>query len=280
MKTNIWIALLIFLMPVFSYAEILDTPVTPQEQDQWCWAGVSDSVLKYYGNKNIKQCQIAEYTRTHATFHNFGTQNCCANPGGACNYWNYNYGEAGSIQDILKDLGTTPITNDGVEKMLTEQEVADNIAQNRPFIIRVCCGGHFIVGRGLENGNLYYMDPWPGEGLGFGPYGSDVNGRTWTHTNVMTVSPSGASPTPTPTAQPTPQPTPKPTPGPQPTPKPTPKPTPGPQPTPKPTPTPTSVPQPTPGPQPFPTPKPFPYPDPSSNWQDFVDWLRKQFGWR
>jgi len=184
----IWMSLLIFLMPTLSYAAILNVPLVTQEQDQWCWAGSTQSVLTYYGNyKN--QCEIAEYTRTRATWHDFGSENCCTNPSGKCNYWNYMYGENGSVVNILNDLGNPAITNNAYDKMLTEQECTDNFSQNRPIIIRVCCGGHFMVGRGLENHNLYYMDPWPGEGYGFGPYGSTVNGRTWTHTDVMTVSP-------------------------------------------------------------------------------------------
>ncbi len=181
------------LVPAVQWAQILNVPELTQEQDQWCWAGSSQCVLIYYGN-NFLQCEIAEYTRLHSTFHNFGSVNCCVDPTQGCNYWNYNYDpDEGSIKMILIDmpltLGNPSIDNYGVARMLTAAEVATEIGAGRPFVIRVCCAGHFIVGRGYENGNLYYMDPWFGEGYGFGPYGSNVNGRTWTHTNIITLNP-------------------------------------------------------------------------------------------
>ncbi|MCU0287090.1 MAG: fibronectin type III domain-containing protein [Acidobacteria bacterium] len=181
------------LVPAVQWAQLLDVPEVTQEQDQWCWAGSSQCVLIYYGN-DLLQCEIAEYTRLHSTFHNFGSVNCCVDPTQGCNYWNYNYDpDEGSIKMILIDmpvtLGNPSIDNYGVARMLTAAEVATEIGAGRPFIMRVCCAGHFIVGRGYQNGNLYYMDPWFGEGFGYGPYGSNVNGRTWTHTNIITLNP-------------------------------------------------------------------------------------------
>ncbi|MCX6581218.1 MAG: fibronectin type III domain-containing protein [Candidatus Aminicenantes bacterium] len=181
------------LVPAVQWAQMLDVPELTQEQDQWCWAGSSQCVLIYYGN-NFQQCEIAEYTRLHSTFHDFGPVNCCVDPTQGCNYWNYNYDpDEGSIKMILIDmpvtLGNPSITNTGVARILTEAEVAAEIGAGRPFVIRICCGGHFIVGRGYQNGNLYYMDPWMGEGFGYDPYGSSLNGRTWTHTNIISLNP-------------------------------------------------------------------------------------------
>ncbi len=85
MKKIISIAVLLMLSNVFVYTQYLRVPETIQEQDQWCWAGVSSCVLEYYG-LNISQCTIAEYTRQVATWHNFGTVNCCVNPNLGCNY--------------------------------------------------------------------------------------------------------------------------------------------------------------------------------------------------
>lgn len=192
------ILLFVFLVffPMVQFSQVLNVPECTQEYDQWCWAGSSWSVLQYYGN-DFAQCEIAEYTRNTSEFHDFGSVNCClpsSTSGWACNYWNYNYDpDPGSIKMILidmpVDIGNPSINNYGVARMLTEAETAAEIAAGRPFVIRVCCAGHFIVGRGYENGNLYYMDPWFGEGYGFGPYGSNVNGRTWTHTNIITLDP-------------------------------------------------------------------------------------------
>ena len=65
---------------------------------------------------------------------------------------------------------------------------------NFSFIIRwewTTGGGHFIIGHGLQDGTLYYMNPWVGEGLKFATYDwvkSNAD-HTWTHTNVLTTNP-------------------------------------------------------------------------------------------
>jgi PKD repeat protein len=185
------------LMPGSLRAQTI-LPVTEIEQlmDEWCWVGVSKSVMDYYGSV-YEQCEIAEYTRTHSTFHDFGPVDCCLDPNQGCNYWNYNYSpDEGSIKMILIDMGG--IDNYGVNTTLSQSEVNAEISAGRPFIIRVCCVGHFIVGRGWDDSNdtLYYMDPWFGEGYGFQPYSTNVNGRNWTHTNVITTDPVASCSTP------------------------------------------------------------------------------------
>lgn len=172
-------------------AEILAVPAVTQEQDQWCWAGVSNAILSYYGNP-VSQCEIAEYTRTHADWRDFGPAHCCSDPAQGCNYWNYNWGENGSIEDILKNWG---VESYGYSSALTLPEVEREIKAHRPFIIRwgwTGGGGHFLVGHGLENGMLHYMDPWYSEGLKVAVYDWVVAGstHTWTDTNVMTSNKS------------------------------------------------------------------------------------------
>ena len=199
----ILVSLLLLLAPASGFSQVLDVPECTQEYDQWCWAGSSWSVLQYYGN-DYQQCEIAEYTRTHSTFHDFGSVDCClpsSTPGWACNYWNYNYDpDDGSIKMILIDMPTTignpSIDNYGIARMLTASETAAEIAAGRPFVIRIYSPGHFIVGHGYQNGYLYYMDPWYGEGYGYDPFGSTISGRTWTHTNVITLNPGPTCPVP------------------------------------------------------------------------------------
>lgn len=191
---NKWTFLLIILIPIFSFSQVLDVQLCEQEQTSWCWAGTSQCVLYYYGN-NYEQCEIAEYTRNTATFHDFGSTDCCVDPDGDCNYWNYMYDYAGSIESILLDMGDPSISNVGMDDPLSEQACIDNLGLNRPFFIRVKygSGGHFLVGHGYQNGNLYYMDPWFGEGFGYTSFGTSVAGGTWTHSLYMTVSPSGST---------------------------------------------------------------------------------------
>ena len=172
-------------------AQVLNVPVVTQEQNQWCWVGVSASTLQYYGS-NIAQCTIAEYTRVQAIWHNFGSVNCCTDPNQGCNYWNYNWGYAGSIQDILQHWG---VNNYGYGSYLSLSQIQTEIGGLRPFIIRwgwVSSGGHFVVGHGISGTTMYYMDPWYGEGAKIAAYNwviSDGN-HNWTHTNILTTTPS------------------------------------------------------------------------------------------
>jgi hypothetical protein len=175
------------------YSQYLRVPQTIQEQDQWCWAGSSACVLKYYG-KNISQCTIAEYTRTVCTWHNFGSINCCTDPSQGCNYWNYNWGSAGSIQDILQHWS---IINNGVSNSLSTTQIQTELNNQRPFIFRwgwTSGGGHFLVGHGFisSSNKMYYMDPWFNEGLHIADYSWIVSNsdHSWTHTNLITTNPT------------------------------------------------------------------------------------------
>jgi len=175
-----------------SSTQVLSVNAVIQEQNQWCWAAVSACVLAYYGT-NKSQCEIAEYTRSVATWHNFGSVDCCVNSNQGCNYWNYNWGYAGSIRDILIYFGG--IDNVGVGSALSQQLIAAELSANRLFIIRwgwTGGGGHFLVGHGLSGGNLHYMDPWYGEGLKVANYDWVVSStnHTWTSTNRLAITTS------------------------------------------------------------------------------------------
>ncbi len=190
-KLNIVICL-VMACNINLFSQYLRVPETIQEQDQWCWAATSSCVLKYYGS-NIQQCEAAEYTREVANWHNFGNINCCVDPLQGCNYWNYNYGNLGSIEDILHHWG---VYNYGVEGVLGIPMCQVEINSGHPFIIRwgwTGGGGHFLVGHGVDvnNSMLYYMDPWFNEGLHIASYSWVVQNsdHTWTHTNRMITDP-------------------------------------------------------------------------------------------
>ncbi|MEJ2611608.1 MAG: cellulase family glycosylhydrolase [Candidatus Thiodiazotropha sp.] len=195
MKKLIYAGLMALMIPALTNAasydssssSILNVPLIEQEQENWSWAGAAQSILQYYGNE-WRQCDIAEYARTHSTYRNYGSEDCCKNPSDACNNLNELATEKGSIQDILKNIGPHSMGSTLVKGILTEEEAIDSIQQKRPFII--LAGQNFIVGHGLKNGNLYYMDPWEGEGYGFNKYGDKVNGKQWYRTLIMAEAPS------------------------------------------------------------------------------------------
>ncbi len=194
LKQKLLALLLLLLFTSRAYTQVLNVPEVIQEQTQWCWAAVSKCILNYYGY-SVSQCQIAEYTRQNAQWYYFGPVNCCTDPTQGCNYWNYNYGTSGSIQDILQHWG---VQNNGVAYALSTTEITQQLQAHRPFVIRwgwTSGGGHFIVGHGLSGSTLYYMNPWPGEGLKFSTYSWVVSNsdHTWEHTNVLTTNPSAVA---------------------------------------------------------------------------------------
>jgi hypothetical protein len=183
----------IILVMVFSplSAQILNVSRITQSQNQWCWAGCSACVLEFYG-KLVTQCQIAEYTRTVEQFSDisFGNSNCCSSPA-SCNNWNYNWGGPGSIEDILVHFANIP--NNKIGSFISLSDITTSIQANRLFIIRwawTTGGGHFVVGHGIAGENIYYMNPWPGEGKKIATYDwiKTATDHSWTHTNTFTVS--------------------------------------------------------------------------------------------
>lgn len=202
MKKLIIIALLLEAGFLYNLnAQVLNVGNNEQLYDQWCWAGCSKTILDYYGFPT-EQCEVAEFVRTNATFHNFGSIDCCVNGSGGCNYWNYNYGASGSIQEILINFGG--IQNSGINTSLSLAQITTEITNNRLFVIRwgwSAGGGHFIVGHGINGSNIYFMNPWYGEGLHIATYNSVKSGidntstsiHTWTHTNVITSNMLGVN---------------------------------------------------------------------------------------
>lgn len=177
-----------------------------QEQTEWCWAATTRAALLYFG-VDKKQCELAEWTRTHNTANDryFGATDCCKNPSGQCNTWNYFWmngspkkGVGGTIEDLLVQFGTNAKTtryeddpnttaNEGQRGL---QDFSAAIDGGKLVFIRWAWsdgGGHFIVGYGYDGTLIHYMNPWPGEGLKIGEHSwmasgaSTVNGKSKTH---------------------------------------------------------------------------------------------------
>ncbi len=193
MKRSLFFAVIFsFAFAAITKAQVLNVPLVIQEQNQWCWAGVSKCILDYYGYSH-QQCEIADYARTSITWTSYGSVDCCIDPSQGCNYWNYNYGYPGSIQDILIHFGG--IQNNGLSYAINAAQVAAESAANHPFVIRwgwYSGGGHFVVGHGITGNNVNYMNPWPGEGLHVSTYNwvYDDGVHQWTHTNTLLSGPT------------------------------------------------------------------------------------------
>lgn len=176
MKKTLYSIFITLLLGFTTKAQVLNVPTIEQEQDLWCWAGLAKSALDYYGEVH-DQCEIAEWTRTVSN-RNFGNTPCCENPTGPCNNVNAIYNEPGSIQDILFHFaGITSEYKGNFGR--TEADLANAIARNAV----VPCGwnfysgaGHAVLAHGYVNGNVYYMDPWFGEGKKIATYGNFSNG--------------------------------------------------------------------------------------------------------
>ncbi len=174
---------------------LLDVPEVFQQHSQWCWAGTSQATLTYFGHTTT-QCAIANWA--------FSRTDCCGsgdfNWSHDCNYWNYMFGGAargdnpnGSLRGILQDGG---VQSTILYTALARTALVTEIDQGRPFIIRfgwTSGGGHFLVGRGYDQGGDYvdYLDPWPGNGYTKALYTWTVGAadHTWTHTLQITTTP-------------------------------------------------------------------------------------------
>jgi uncharacterized protein (TIGR03382 family) len=194
------LALAVSLFPGASAAaKTLTLTSVTQEQNQWCWAGTTRSALLYLG-VDKKQCELAEWTRTNNTAYdlNFGYQNCCTNPSGACNSWNYFWDSGGSIEELVAHFaGATAVRYDLPGGTLTQAQITATIDAGKLFFIRWARSdgsGHFLVGHGYDGTLVHYLDPWPGEGLKVAERAWMVSGDTHSWSSSLVVS--GKSPPP------------------------------------------------------------------------------------
>ena len=149
-----------------------------QEQDQWCWAATSQSVLDFYGTK-LTQTQIAAY----------GTE--------GANDWNWTYGSSSGptrrgVDLILSNFGG--ISSSPSATALTQSETQNEIdAKGQPIVIRWAWdsgGGHILVLHGLVGDTAYLMDPWNGPTITSFSWVNRGGSHTWTHTLKLTTSPA------------------------------------------------------------------------------------------
>jgi len=136
------------LRPTPSVAVVLNVTQNYQEQNEWCWAASSKSVLEYYGI-DLTQTQIAQYGS--------GGQNIP-------NYVAASDATENGVNAILKHFAN--IGSTGIVGALAQDQLATDIdTYGAPIVILWDWdggGGHVLVVHGLVNGTAYLMDPWNG----------------------------------------------------------------------------------------------------------------------
>jgi len=117
--------------------------VTPQEQDQWCWAAVSSSVSLFFNAASPwTQCQVATDELQFA---------CCgADATGPCNRWWY----------LNRALTRTGNLLDFTQGAMSGDEVLAAVEADAPLGVRVEWSdqsGHFICISGIDLGGAEPM---------------------------------------------------------------------------------------------------------------------------
>lgn len=149
------LVIIIIASSSLSNAQTLEIKEYLQEQDQWCWAATTQSILEYYG-VNIEQCEIVNYARNHSSPPLYGNENCCKNPSEECNRGGY-FG-----------LGFEYYANFSVNitGVLSIEEISVLLKEKKPIAIGWKWNnldiGHVVIIYGLENNNVKIMDPWEG----------------------------------------------------------------------------------------------------------------------
>jgi hypothetical protein len=162
--------------PVWStdtYPIDLNFTMQTQEQSNWCWAGVSNSVSHFYDNASTwTQCSVANTQ--------LGRNDCCgAGASGACNVYGY-------LDKGLQEVGHFDHIDSGTTSYGT---LRDQIRNGRPVGIRIAWSGggaHFIAAVGADPGDFVLVGD-PGGGsvslVAYNTLKSSYNGSgTWTNT--------------------------------------------------------------------------------------------------
>ena len=165
----------------------LDLPVVAQEHSEWCWDADATAILAYRGTV-ATQCAIANWV---------GTVNYAC--GSYPFYWNnqanspnYLAGTTG-IAGILWSWGRR--NSSYYTGPLAYSTARSAIRGGHPIVILWSWsggGGHFIVADGYDDDGsmLYFANPWPGEGAGYGDYWwirngtGDMGTHSWTESLI------------------------------------------------------------------------------------------------
>jgi hypothetical protein len=175
---------LCLLLPRYAHADeyqlfiLSSLPYVAQDPNanQWCWAATTSSILQYYDDITVPQCNIANLA--------LGRTDCCASPA-SCNVTKTLTG-TNSVAAILNNLSVGSTWLDGYIAWDNEDPcvVSEIYPPNRaPFYVGLnffdannnYVGGHLVVANGYEideEGDKYVinMDPNPDNPQTYGNY--------------------------------------------------------------------------------------------------------------
>lgn len=145
----------------------LNLPIVEQAHSDWCWAADVNAVLTYRGVFST-QCGIdnwvdsIDYACRQSDFY-------WDDPANSPNYLSGTTG----ISGILWSFGRRDSTY--YEQPLAYSSAVWAIRRGDPIVILWTWpegGGHFVVVDGYDDNGFmfYFMNPWPGEGAGYGTY--------------------------------------------------------------------------------------------------------------
>ena len=169
-------------------AQQIHVPKVTQQHSEWCWAADANAVLTYRGVSST-QCEIANWVDSI---------------GYACERAPFGWNDGANSPNAL--AGTTGIS--GIlwsfgrrntryyYGAMSFGSTSGSIDRGDPVVVLWTWpdgGGHFIVVDGYDaQGNaLYFMNPWPGEGAGYGDYrwmlqgSGNMGTHTWAESLVV-----------------------------------------------------------------------------------------------
>ncbi len=129
-------------------AVVLSVPYVGQQTEVWCWAAVSEMVLRYYG-RPVAQCQILS---------SWYRGDCCAFPS-LC----LTTASIPVIRETMFQFGG--VGSAYLPRAMTFAELSSEINAGRPLIIayRGSFSGHVVVLYGYDpEGFVYLHDPYFG----------------------------------------------------------------------------------------------------------------------
>lgn len=194
MNTRTAARVLVELATVFALAVVtaraqqLDVPHVTQQHSEWCWDADAKAILAYRGVSST-QCRIANWV---------------ASIGYACETAPFDWDDPANSPNTI--AGTTGIggilwsfgrrDSRYYDGPISYGLTAASIDRGNPVVVLWTWrhgGGHFIVVDGYDNAQraLYFMNPWPGEGAGYGDYGwirygaGNMGLHTWAESLVV-----------------------------------------------------------------------------------------------